>query len=88
MTPPRPAKPVIPDIPSLCCGENQTRPLHPHPHARPHLPCAGGVTVAERAALGELVHTFSHIRMTLKAERIVLRVGTSQAFLNKVALFQ
>lgn len=46
------------------------------------------MTVAERAALGELVHTFSHIRMTLKAERIVLRVGTSQAFLNKVALFQ
>ena len=34
----------------------------------------GSVTVVERRPLGSLVHVFSHIRMTMKVERILLQV--------------
>ncbi|KAL4424064.1 hypothetical protein ABPG75_001365 [Micractinium tetrahymenae] len=33
----------------------------------------GGLAVVERRPLGQLVHVFSHIRMTMKVERIVLQ---------------
>lgn len=35
----------------------------------------GGLRVVERRPLGELVHVFSHIRMTMRVERLVVQVG-------------
>lgn len=34
---------------------------------------ASGLKVKERASMGSIVHIFSHIRMTLHAERLILQ---------------
>lgn len=68
----------------LCCRRFAFLLSHPSacpppspPHSA-HSPPAGAVRLLQRSWLGELVHIFSHIRMTLKAERIVLEVGLQQ----------
>ena len=38
--------------------------------------------VLQRQSLGNIVHIFSHIRMTLLVERLVLKVGPSSGSTN------
>lgn len=49
--------------------------LRPAGGAAPQGGLAKALTVVERRPLGQLVHVFSHIRMTMKVERVVLQVG-------------
>ncbi|KAL4419664.1 hypothetical protein ABPG77_000561 [Micractinium sp. CCAP 211/92] len=47
--------------------------LRPAGGAAPQGGLAKALTVVERRPLGQLVHVFSHIRMTMKVERVVLQ---------------